>query len=135
MRAAKDYFSQAGYEVQDVARGRRGVGHNGYDLLISRGPETTKVEVKGCSREWHIPDLYSTEFDADRRLVADLLCVVYVLAGQAVPRICIIPREAIPADVVVPKSGYRIRSRFKNRDVLEKYCVTRPTPPAPENMV
>ncbi|HUG80787.1 MAG TPA: hypothetical protein VML01_03935 [Bryobacterales bacterium] len=126
MRAAKSHFENEGYSVQDVTRVR---GHNGYDLIIARGAESAKVEVKGCSREWDIPDFYSTEFDSDRRLVADLLCVVYLLSAEADPRICVLPRDAIPTNVVVPKFGFRIQSGFKKRHVLEKYCTCELAPP------
>ena len=114
---AKAHFAGDRFVVEDVSRKR---GHNGYDLIISRGSERRTVEVKGCSREWQIPDLFSTEFDESRVLIADLLCVVY-LFDRSNPSICVIPREAIPPEYVVPKMGFRISGKFKRRDVLEKY--------------
>ena len=108
---AKHYFTEQGYMVEDVSRKR---GHNGYDFLISRKNVLSKVEVKGCSREWQIPDLFSTEFDQDKWLIADILCVVYLIKSQK-PSICIIPRNAIPPSDVTPKISYRISSRFKKR--------------------
>lgn len=39
--------------------------------------------MKGCTVEWGIPDPYFTEFDEERRLVADFLYVVYFLGGRA----------------------------------------------------
>ena len=90
------YFANQGYTVEDVSRKR---GHNGYDLIISKDGETTRIEVKGCSREWQIPDFYFTEFDQNRRLVADYLCVVYFLDGRD-PFLCIVPRDSIPPEHV-----------------------------------
>ena len=117
IKLAKDYFESEGYGVDDVSRKR---GHNGYDFIITRDRERQTVEVKGCSREWQIPDLFGTEFDESKRLIADLLCVIY-LCDSTNPSVCIIPREAIPPDHVVRKTGYRISGKFKRRDVLEKY--------------
>jgi hypothetical protein len=114
---AIEYLSTEGYSVRDVSRVR---GHNGYDLLAERGTETLRVEVKGCSREWQIPDLFDTEFDKDRRLIADILCVVY-FANDLATHLCLIPRDAIPPDVVVEKRTYRLRSSFKKRAVLEVF--------------
>lgn len=111
------FFESDGYTVQDVSRAR---GHNGYDLLITRDGSATKVEVKGCTRPWQIPDPYETEFDPNRRLVADLLCVVYLMDPEQ-PSLCLIPRDAIPADMVKPKMGYRISGRFKKQEVLEQF--------------
>ena len=47
MNAAKDYYERkyAGCTVEDKARVRG--GHGGYDLLVTAGAETLKVEVKG----------------------------------------------------------------------------------------
>jgi len=120
---ARLYFESEGFDVDDVSRKR---GHNGYDFLIRSGDGQLTVEVKGCSRMWHIPDLYETEFDAGRRLVADFICVVYFIDGCE-PQICVVPRDGIPPEVVKPKSGYRISSSFKKQQVLEKYL--RPLPP------
>ncbi len=79
-----------------------------------------KIEVKGCSRPWGIPDPYITEFDDERRLIADFLYVVYMLEGEE-PKLCVIPRDALNPDDIVPKFGYRIASRFKKKSVLEKF--------------
>ena len=117
-----DYLKRQGYLVENVSRGkRRDSIHRGYDLVATRSGETPiKVEVKGCSRPWGIPDQYVTEFDDDRRLIADYLYVVYFLDGEA-PQLCIIPRNEIKAEYVVPKSGYRISSHFKNKRTLERF--------------
>lgn len=115
---SKRYFTEQGYNVEDVSRKR---GHNGYDFLITRKGKKLKIEVKGCSRKWQIPDLFSAEFDQDKILIADFLCIVYFIESEK-PSICVIPRKAIPPGDVIPKMGYRISSRFKKKSVLEKYC-------------
>jgi hypothetical protein len=114
---ARRYFVGEGYAVENVSRKR---GHNGYDFIVTRDSVSSKIEVKGCSREWQIPDLFETEFDANKQLVADILCVVYFIDSQE-PSICLIPRDAIAPSDVHPKRGYRISSRFKKRSALEKY--------------
>jgi len=119
---ATEYLQKQGYEVTNVSRGKRpGSEHWGYDLLAHKpGEDPIKIEVKGCTREWGIPDPYGTEFDAEKRLIADFLYVVYFLDG-APAQLCAIPRAALEPEYVVPKSGYRISSRFKNKKSLEPY--------------
>lgn len=117
IRIATASFESDGWRVEDVSRNRQ---HRGYDLLAKRGDEQLKIEVKGCSQAWHIPDPFVTEFDAERRLVADLLCVVYFI-DERPPVLCAIPREAIPPEYVTPKHGYRISGRMKNERTLGRY--------------
>lgn len=114
---AKEYLRNRGYAVEDVTRKRE---HKGYDLIATRGDEVLKIEVKGCSRPWGIPDPYATEFDKERRLVADFLYVVYFI-GKQDPKLCTIPREAIKPEFVVPKAGWRIRSKFKKENILKQF--------------
>lgn len=114
---AKRFYQDQGFAVDDVSKTR---GHNGYDLIVSRDGHSIRVEVKGCSRQWQIPDLFSTEFDSARRLVADVLCVVYLVKRHH-PRVCLIPREAILPEYVLPKSGFRLSSKFKKQSKLEPY--------------
>ncbi len=117
MELAKRYLTSQGYDVEDVSRKR---AHKGYDLVARRANETRKIEVKGCTRRWGIPDPYVTEFDSEKRLVADFLYVVYIIDGEE-PTLCEIPREALKPDHVVPKQGYRIRSTFKKEKVLRPF--------------
>jgi hypothetical protein len=116
---AKKHFLADGYSVDDVSRKR---GHNGYDLLVQKDGRRLKIEVKGATRPWGIPDPYNTEFDESRRLVADLLCVVYFIGNEA-PKMCLIPKEAILPEDVSVRVGFRISSRFKKESVLSKYVV------------
>ena len=116
-----EYFQNLGYKVDNVSKGKRpGSEHRGYDLLAHKPGETIKIEVKGCTRLWGIPDPYDTEFDVDRRLVADLLCVVY-LGDPEKPKLCVIPRDGISPDDIVPKKAYRFRSGFKSEKTLCAY--------------
>ena len=114
---AKDRLISRGYSVQDVSHVR---GHNGYDLLAKKPGEILKIEVKACSREWQIPDPYVTEFDADRRLVADYLYVVYFI-GDEPPKLCAIPRDAINPDFIKRRIGFRISSKFKKKECLGRF--------------
>jgi Protein NO VEIN, C-terminal len=118
---ATQYLQTRGYSVENVSRGKRRTSeHRGYDLVAQRpGEAPVKIEVKGCTRPWGIPDPYVTEFDSDHRLVADFLYVVYFCDAE--PKLCIIPRDALKPEDVVPKSGYRIRSTFKKKSVLERF--------------
>ena len=117
---ATEYLRKQGYVVQDVSKGKGpNSEHRGYDLVARKGDENLRIEVKGCTRRWGIPDPYVTEFDSERRLVADFLYVVYFIDSET--QLCVIPRDAFKPDDIVDKRGYRIRSRFKNKKALEPY--------------
>jgi len=108
------------YAVEDVSRSG---AHKGYDLIARKEGKEIKIEVKGCSVLWGIPDPYVTEFDEKtRRLVADFLYVAYFI-GNEPPRLCVIPRDAIDPDMVTPRYGYRISGKFKKESVMRKFLV------------
>lgn len=121
MSIVKAYLERQGYVVKNVSKGKRPDSeHRGYDLVAKKAGELPlKIEVKGCSRLWGIPDQYVTEFDAERRLVADFLYVVYFCEEQS--QLCVIPRDELKPEYIVPKAGYRISSRFKKKKVLERF--------------
>ena len=115
--AATRYLTNRGYVVEDVSKNRE---HRGYDLIAEQNGASLKIEVKGCSRLWGIPDPYLTEFDANRKLIADFLYVVYFIDGEK-PTVCIIPRDAIKPEFVMPKQSYRVSARFKNEATLKPF--------------
>ncbi len=117
MRPAETYLKNRGWCVEDVSKNRR---HKGYDFLARKGHKKVKIEVKECSRPWGIRDPYSTEFDEQKRLVADYLYVVYFIENER-PRLCIIPRDAIKREDLTTKVSYCISSRFKKESVLRPY--------------
>lgn len=120
IKFVKAYLKRDGFtNIQNVEHNRQ---HNGYDLIATKSKQRIKIEVKGCTRPWGIPDPYSTEFDNKKRLVADFMYVVYLL-GKSKPKLCIIPRRAFKPEFIKPKFGYRISSGFKNQSQLEKYLV------------
>ena len=115
--AATRYLTNRGYVVEDVSKNRE---HRGYDLIAEQNGVLLKIEVKGCSHLWGIPDPYVTEFDANLKLVADFLYVVYFIDGEK-PTVCIIPRDAIKPEFVMPKQSYRVSARFKNEATLKPF--------------
>jgi hypothetical protein len=116
------YYEAKGWKVENVSKARG--THGGYDLFATNGHESLKIEVKGCTRPFGIPDPYHTEFDKDTRLlIADVLCVVYYLPGTVSPQLAIIPRDAILAEHVTPKHGYPISSKFKNARSITPFFV------------
>jgi hypothetical protein len=122
IKFAKAYLVKAGYAVEDVSRNR---AHKGYDLIARKaGGADLKIEVKGCRVAWGIPDPFFTEFDADRRLVADFMYVVYFLSGEE-PQLCAIPRDAIDPSMVQLRQGYRISGRFKKESVMKRFLKSR----------
>ena len=106
------------FEVLNVSTNRE---HKGFDILAKKGRKKLRVEVKACSRLWQIPDPFSTEFTEDKKLVADVLWIVYFDGKRRPIGDCQIPRKAIPADMVVKKWAWRFRSGFKKESVLKKY--------------
>jgi len=116
MKIAFDYYSSGRARVQNVSTDRK---HKGYDLLVPRRGKALRVEVKGCSKEWQIPDFFHTEFNEQRQLVADILCVVYLIGKKTT--LCEIPRKAIRPEWVEETRRYRISSKMKKEDVLKKY--------------
>jgi len=117
---AKRFFERQGYSVKDVARGKKGRGERGCDFILTGKGRRTRVEVKGCSRKWQIPDLHHTEFNSRKRLVADKLCVVYFLPNER-PKLCLIPRAVIKSSDLQPLTRYRISARIKSERVLGPY--------------
>ena len=125
MKWAECYYEKKGWKVTNVAHPRHRNEHSGYDLFLERGSEQRKVEVKGCSTLYGIPDPYHTEFvanpDGSLRLVADELCIVYFLPDGKRKR-AIIPREEIgPEFVEVLRPSYRISSKFKKAQAMEEF--------------
>jgi len=117
----KRYFESRGWHVENVSRLRG--SHGGYDLLATKDSEVMKVEVKGSGKPYNgIPDLFSSEIDADKRLVADCLCIAFFPPGMP-EKLAFIRREDIPPEYVLPKSGYRISGSFKNARALSKFMV------------
>jgi hypothetical protein len=122
MKLVARYYEAKGYKVENVSRARG--EHAGYDFMVTKGVERLNVEVKGCTRQYGIPDPYITEFDSDtRRLIADVLCVVYFLSDTEPPQLAIIPRDKIPPEFVIPKFGYRISGKFKKASVINGFIV------------
>ena len=115
--AATRYLMNRGYAVEDVSKKRE---HKGYDLIAEENGVSLKIKVKGCSHLWGIPDPYVTEFDANRNLIADFLYVVYFIDRKD-PAVCIIPRDAIKPEFVLPKQSYRVSTRFKNEATLKLF--------------
>ena len=119
---AEAYYESIGWTVKNVSRVRG--DHAGYDLFLEKDGAKLMVEVKGCSRLFQIPDLYGSEIDAaTKMLIADELCVVYFLPGEDVPQLARIPRSALDPQYIVPKLGYRISGRFKNKRMMERFMI------------
>lgn len=117
LRVVTQHLRLQGYDVDDVSRN---AAHKGYDLVARRSDELLRVEVKGCTVAWGIPDPYWTEFDEERRLVADFLYVVYFVPDEDV-QLCAIPRAALDPSMVAPRQGYRISGRFKKAAVMKRF--------------
>ena len=58
-----------------------------------------------------------------RQLIADVLCVVYLVPASEQPLLAIIPSEAILAEYIIPKFGYPISGRFKNERTIRPFLV------------
>jgi hypothetical protein len=123
MKAALEHYERLGWSVENVSKAR-GL-HAGYDLFLTNGSNEKRVEVKGCSKLYQIPDLYSSEIDPNTmKLIADELCVVYFTSPSNDNQIAIIPRERISSEYISPKSGWRISSRFKKKEYIGPLLVS-----------
>ena len=121
MSFVRNYYETRGWKAENVSHTRG--AHGGYDFLLTKDSEQLKVEVKGCCRPYGIPDQYHSEFDeSTRRLIADVLCVVYFLNSEP-PKLAIIPRDSIPPEYIVPKRRYRISGKFKNEKTIRQFLV------------
>jgi len=110
------YLERRFRQVKNVEKNR---DHPGYDFIARKGKKRLRIEVKGCSHHWGIPDLYFTEVaKSPKRLVADFLYVVYFV-GREPPRLCKIPRKAIKSEFFNLKKSYRISGEFKNERMLD----------------
>jgi Domain of unknown function (DUF3883) len=109
------YLEKKGWKVMNVECNRQ---HPGYDFIAKKRKKRLRIEVKGCSRLWGIPDLYFNEVaKSTKRLVADYLCVVYFI-GRKRPLLCMIPRKVIKSQFFFLKRSYCISGRFKNERML-----------------
>jgi len=115
---AQAYLEKRFRQVKNVTRDRH---YPGYDFVAKKGKKRLNIEVKGCSRPWGIPDLYSTEVTrSPKRLVADYPYVVYFIAGKST-KLCKIPRKAIKSEFFILKRSYCISGKFKNERVLSPF--------------
>ena len=121
MRLVRRYYESRGREVKNVSRTRG--DHGGYDYIVTKASKQLKVEVKGCSRPFGIPDPYHTEFHPESlQLIADVMCVAYFIPGKEA-QLAIIPRSAILPEHITQKISYRISSRFKNAKTITPFFV------------
>ncbi len=67
----------------------------GYDLLATRARHKMTIEVKTTADNEGIPDCFSSEFDGEKKLVADFLYVVRVTRGLKFRRLDILSREEV----------------------------------------
>jgi hypothetical protein len=123
VRFAEKFYEKLGWQVVNVSKVRG--DHTGYDLFLEKEELRLTVEVKGCTRLYQIPDLFSTEIDRETlRLVADELCVVYYSKEEgSLLGVARIPREALLPEHITIKYGYRISGRFKNERSIGPFMV------------
>ncbi len=114
---ARRYLETRGYAVENVSRSPK---RESYDLIAKRNAENLRIAVKACTHPWNIPDLHARELDTERRPIADFLYVVYLTSGQD-PKLCIIPREAIKPEFIIPKQRYRISEKLKKEALLKQF--------------
>lgn len=62
--------------IEDVSTGKKSRAHKGYDIVIHYERKLLKIEVKGSTKKRGIPDAFQTEFDQNRKLIADFLYIV-----------------------------------------------------------
>jgi hypothetical protein len=119
MKSAECYYKKKGWTVKNVAA--LGGEHAGCDLFLERDSERLKIEVKGSAKPYYgIPDLFGTEVNKHKMLIADFLCVVYLPPGKP-EKLAIIPRDRIPPDCLKAKVSYRICNKFKSTESIREF--------------
>lgn len=119
-----EHLESKGYVVEDIRHSKRAQpGRRGYNVIARKvGEPELKITVKGSTRLWGIPDPYVSEFDEERRLIADYLYVVFMPKDQPA-KLCAVPRDAFNSDDVVEKRSFRFKSHVKKQDALERFVV------------
>jgi hypothetical protein len=114
MDSVRRFLKKNGWNQLDASHARG--GHSGYDLVVQKDSIEFTIEVKGSSKAYYgIPDLYETQVNRERKLVADFLFVVY-FPECGPERLAIIPRDDFPSDAFIPRMHYCIKSECKNLD-------------------
>jgi transposase len=93
----------------------------GSDRFIYDDGKIEKVEVKGVSKPYGIPDMRVNEF-RNKRLKADYLLVVENVTTPRKRRLYKIPRIAIKPNNLILLQTYRI-TRFQGKKNMNKYRV------------
>jgi hypothetical protein len=117
MRFVRRWAQSKGIAVKDVSRS--GLGYD-YRFTYHDG-KIEKVEVKGISKPYGIPDMRVNEF-RNKRLKADHLLVVGCATSPKKRRLYKIPRNAIKPNNLKLLQTYRI-TRFQAKKNMEKYRV------------
>ncbi len=117
MRFVSKWAISKGITPRDVSR--KGLGYD-YQFTCADG-KIEKVEVKGVSKPYGIPDMRVNEFRS-RRLKADYLLVVGNAMSPGKQRLYRIPRNAIKPTNLILLQTYRI-TRFQGKKNMEKYRV------------
>jgi len=96
--------------------------------LLRKGTQTLKIEVKGSSKQYKgIPDLYSTQGDQSKVLIADYLFVAY-FPENAPSKFAIIPRDRFPSDAFDARVHYCIKPKYKNQAFISEHIVDNDEP-------
>ena len=87
----------------------------GYDLLATKPGHSMTIEVKTTADDKGIPDCFSSEFDDEKKLVADYLYVVRVTRRLKLRRVDILAKEEV--------DKYRAKHRIVGRVVIASRLV------------
>lgn len=129
--AKKKLKQEYGNQPKNVSG--KGGKYKGCDFVVKnkKGREI-KIEVKGATREYGIPDPYHTEFKKDGTLVADYMYIFYLNKKRNLRLINLfeISRKNFKKEMkklggrkkfIKKKIGWVINSRFKKKEVMDKY--------------
>ncbi len=88
---------------------------------MQKDSKTLTVEVKGSAKPYHgIPDLYYTQIDQNKELIADYLCVGY-FPPDGPEMLAIIPRGHFPSDAFDARPHYCVKPKYKNRAFIDTH--------------
>src|SRR5712692_9569681 len=115
---ARQYLENRGYAVEELGANPE---NKGYDLIAKRNAENLKIAVKACTRPWNSPR--PSRDGSGRRKTPRRGFPLRRLLPRRVkkPKLCIIPREDLKPEFIVPKQGYRISGKLKKEAALRQF--------------
>jgi len=126
MKTSMKFLEDRGYKCTDVSEIKG--NHRGYDFIAKKDGKEIKIEVKASADEHKIPDCHATEFDEDKKIIADFLYIVRLAKDLRPKKIEVLSKEEVDRYSDTYKKVERIRTTgldtaLKNGKAGKSYIV------------